>query len=138
LGPGERQLGRSVDKVELRAGATAMPVTVESPASERTVKWEVGRDVKSPVSGRSVGILKIAWVCLSVDTWTGRITDCREVLIGEKGTSVSRTRNTEIVVDLSADLPVNVLGLGGLALGIGRAEENIFGGGDVSQMSLVA
>jgi hypothetical protein len=121
------------------AAAAAGAGANESGAGQRSpsARWVVGSPAASPISKRSVGALRIAWICLTVDTWTGRVTDCREVLIGEKGTSVSRTRNTDVFVDPSDDLPLNVLGLGGVAFGIGRAADNIFGMSAVPQMSLV-
>lgn len=144
LAPGAEQKGKAIGeedggdglgakRVLSAAAAAAAALSDKSPS----VRWTVGRDVPSPVSGQRVGGLRVAWLCLTVDTWTGRITDCREVLIGDKGTSVSRIRNTGVIVDLSADLMINVVGLGGVGLGIGRAEHNIFGMSNLPQASLV-
>lgn len=141
LAPGARQTGKAVRSEAGGDGLRDKPAPSVGAAladPSPSVRWTVGADARSPISRRSVGVLRVAWMCLSVDTWTGRITDCREVLIGEKGTSVSRTRNTDVFVDLSSELMINVVGLGGVGLGIGRAADDIFGMSDVPQLSLVA
>lgn len=133
LARGAKQAGRSIgaddggDGLRRRPEMTAADMLKDKSPSAR---WIIGGGAPSPVSGRTVSDLKIAWMCITLDTWTGEITDFREVLIGDGRTSVSRTRNTGVFVDLSSELPVNVTGLGGVALGIGKAEEDILGSSD--------
>jgi hypothetical protein len=62
-----------------------------------------------------------------VDTWTGKIADCREVVFVPGSVSVSRRRDTGVFVDLLAETPVEVSGVGGVALGIGSAVRYFFG-----------
>jgi hypothetical protein len=141
LGTSAAQTGRPISS-ESGGGTLRVP---KQPSDREVLadtrpgaRWIAGSDAPSPISGATAGALNVAWVCLTVDTWTGRVTDCREVLIGEKGTVVSRTRDPAVVVDLSSELMVNVVGIGGVALGIGRAEVDIFGSPDAKRMSLFA
>ena len=137
LAPDRRQEGGIVtDEAFKRVRSEIVDGTRELPGGQGGISWTVtgrGRGAAaaeaaaSPLTGQPVPPGSTVWLCLSVDTWTGQIADCREVVFVPGSVSVSRRRDTGVFVDLSAETPVEVSGVGGVALGIGSAVRYFFG-----------
>jgi hypothetical protein len=76
----------------------------------------------SPLTGAKIPPGASVWICATVDCWSGEIEDLREVIRGSGQTTISRARKMSgRMVDMSAELPVEVAGVGGAAMGVGNA-----------------
>lgn len=114
---------------KLTEASAGRPAT-DTATTTSSIKWEMGSSgaFRSPLSPSSVAVRNVSavWLCLTVDTWTGRITDSREVLMGNDVVSIRRESNVGAVVDLGSESPVEMRGSGGIALGIGRSHDFFF------------
>ena len=133
LPPGAAQEGGFLtDEARVRVRTEMIDGKRDIRAATSAARWDVtarrpgeGGERLSPATGARIEPGSALWLCLTVDTWSGRVTDCREAVVGRGYVSVSRRRDPGIVMDLSSESPVEAVGETSVRLGIGSAREDL-------------